>query len=1095
MLDDQFFKELWREAYRGQIVQSLTRKGVPATTEPIVKEDGQFDPYYKFGDYFSQQIRTYEFLRQGKNVFLESPFYSGRTTIAALFALDVIFNRHQSVLFIFPNEYEKKTQERWLKCILREINYDWLVDIWHLDTKDSKEVPDPKRPGIFPSLFITEIKDLHSHFLPHYQKYDNFWQTLGLLVFDDFEKFSGNLASNLKFMLKRLYAVFESMEQNPQFLVLSKPFSNSINIIQEIFGLNFELIHKDTNKIMEANILFWVPPINHVNISYKEETRDTFADSHIQREPFLAEAYDIAIRSIASGITTVIYYAGIPFSENDLRQRETEIDNAIRGMGGSIPDAGKWVVGSDLGDITARLYERSLKWDKVNCIVVAGFSGTLNNLRDDILHLGAENATIFVVLPQLPYYQFYINDPKEMELITDVLEIAKGEKLPIFIFNPDNESIRKKHFSLFLLETKDSPKDFREKLIKKCWIGAQLKDIETFEKDAPSILDRVIALGGMDIASSDIETLYTVNAGNHIIKTADIEEIPDLLFPHAVLCENNNRYKIIGIDPQKRLVRAEGESDFRITFSMREMHLKELKIIDKLGFSKSGKSITFSTARAEVKAEIERYKEISDLDVDNIKINQIKKQSYPSFQLDVLEISEVPRNIVPAFAHLFFIALRTRFFIANAIYPRFFIHKHNIYFYHSGLIGSGLFKTFLSEVTVRDLLQRGFALLLDCPCEKGCPGCLKIVEALRDDKDLNKVELIEFLGSVLGCEKEAVKFIQLKSEKVDDNDHFGQVKNKVLDILNHKSRLIIQNEYNYALIPEKEADSYPGIAGLCDHLRKRILIKPVYKEEQFVGIVAHEYVHNWQHEDNLHSLFKAFNHNDIDDPNNILFAGKLFVEGQAMWGEYKVLDYFGIKDVIYENEVAHYAEYKEGAMLLNYLEKKFGIYKMLEILKTASINGKPMDPTILNQWYRQRDEKGKESGVYASIIEAGKKLIEQGHLKCLTKAYLDKLEDIQRISFFMAQMSNPIGTRLSDLLESKIGDFRIRKTQVVWDHLKKLISEVNPTGSLVDELPCLTCEFSKSATIENICILFKGAKEAEEIKKKIEEIRKEEGSI
>jgi len=130
-------------------------------------------------------------------------------------------------------------------------------------------------------------------------------------------------------------------------------------------------------------------------------------------------------------------------------------------------------------------------------------------------------------------------------------------------------------------------------------------------------------------------------------------------------------------------------------------------------------------------------------------------------------------------------------------------------------------------------------------------------------------------------------------------------------------------------------------------------------ERDYIAILAHEYTHCWEftNPEQFSPKLIYYNMDDVEDLLNIPYAGKLFAEGAANWGESKVLDYFGIDELV-ENlkPDAHkkvlqgmhpdFSEYDAGYRLMLHLEYHSDFARMLYFLETGEIHYNPREERL-----------------------------------------------------------------------------------------------------------------------------------------------------
>ena len=1050
------------EFYRGQIVYEWSRPEIVAS-KSCISCNKSFDPYSAFKEYYEHQKEVIDKLQEDKNVLFLAPFNTGRTATSLLYSLDFLFNKHRSVLFVSANSFEKDVEIKFLTKILKETHLDWLVDIHDI----KEEIEKMNYVGLFPSINIVELKDLHYFLLPQHNKYASLFESLGLIIYDDFEKFSGNLASNLHFINKRLeiiYSYYNSDYKNLQYLILSKPFHESKGIVEGIFNKGFEILNKDDKEIIPAKVFYWIPAFNKVDIKYNKENKTLIRTT--QRESFIDDTYLLAIESLKKGKTTLIYYSNIPFSKYDLKNRDRYLNYTNRFQKVDLFSSNNIFIGYDWSDLTAQILDKGMNWEQIDTIIIALFSGSISDLRDYILHIGNSNSEIIITLPQTPSFQFEINHPS-LEIRKDSKEIAKGESYSIFAFS-NGEGLLQKHQTISAFEMKNIPdENYREKFFE---LWGESENCKIFFDQCEQFCKNLFEIEGYDIYSTAYDNYFTlVNQEGKTLGTVDAHEIPDSYFINAVICRQNERFKVSKISINERKIELDQLGEFSLPLSQRELNKLSESNVRSYGFE----NLKFIIKDCRVSAKFNAYKVSTGTDPHPTSFNSINEDVINLNDIQIVGVEISGFTSAQAFANIFNISLNTKISLYN-LNPNYFTWNGSSFFYN---LGSDDLKYLVNDANIRDILDRALTILIDCPCSDGCTGCLKDFKI--DSINFSKKELIQYLGGIL--KKDNIQnIIRWKYDGIgqhknlrEDMLKFRQIRNKVIyEILNYKANMIIQDPYQEKFISTDD-EKWISSAGLCHDAYKTVYIKPGFNEAIFTEICAHEYTHNWQNEGNLNQFFRYFNYDNIDDQNNIWFEGKLFSEGQANFFAAKVMDYYGLREMVYSNEVQSYAQYREGLILLNYLEQKYGLIKLNFILREAKFeNGSPVTIDDVNDWC-------DESGVKSLIQGLADDLIKE-NMRCLQIEYLEKSREYHRLSYFM---NHQIDRRDKKLVEYFI-DAGIDENEAfpkIWEILKKHFHITPKKG--YDYIPCKDCAFKDEESLDGLCMMFGSLSVKDEIKK------------
>jgi len=119
------------------------------------------------------------------------------------------------------------------------------------------------------------------------------------------------------------------------------------------------------------------------------------------------------------------------------------------------------------------------------------------------------------------------------------------------------------------------------------------------------------------------------------------------------------------------------------------------------------------------------------------------------------------------------------------------------------------------------------------------------------------------------------------------------------------------------------------------------------KEEAAIATIAHEYAHNWHFE----------NKKTIEVLND-----ELIREGFAQWVSLKVLNFFYRLSEIEKVLLGSEKEYKAGPGFFIEVEKKYGMAKVLDIVKgKIKIEEDEKQKELLEKWKRRmKSESGKK---------------------------------------------------------------------------------------------------------------------------------------
>jgi hypothetical protein len=858
-----------------------------------------------------------------------------------------------------------------------------------------------------------------------------------------------------------------------------------------MFGGDFEIINADDRPITSAKLFYWVPAFAAVDIREGDTSSGRSFTRSTRRESAAVDAYVIALESAKQGKKTVVYFAGLPLDARDIDRMRRDIGYSQRYEG--LAEGGLLYVGSHLGELTTRLVQDSLGWHDIDTIVVTGFFGPDSLLRDQVLHIGKKDAEIIVVVPQTPYYQYYVNHP-QLSVLKNTKEIVTGEPRLRYFFDPSAGQLEQKHEAMELCEAERLPDLISAGLLMNGQKRLPVSD------DHRNLRKKIIEVfHGLDINTTGFADVFRlILHDGHLVGLADRESVPDRFFKGSVVTVEGRRYKVEAINVDERSIRLTPVEEFAVTFPGRLLQRSHSG--KRLGGSfKYQDALSFQAIDATFTAQLGPYGFVAgtDLDLSEAKTVETEVVQIPDCLLSSVEVAGIRAGMGRGMGNLLVAALRTRYAYASGHEPRIHLEGDTLHIYNvsSGTNSPGYF---LHDLVVKDLLEIAYRILEDCPCEDGCPGCLSNAEyaASGEPGHFNKRDLLSYLGELVRKEPaDLTNVIRWKFDSMGENDaqrdtdtaRLQELRDRALAILEKKGALRIEDVFPVKFMNSVEERQFGGALGIFSPSDRHVYIKPGLKEALALEVCAHEYIHNWQHEANLRtSVFASFNEQNVEDPTNIWFRGKMILEGQANWGAAKVMDYYGLRDTVFSAEQKRLAQYSEGLKLVNDLERRLGLHKLIGMLRTATLDGRAVTANDCVLW-------ATEFQIAAAIQGQADRLIDSGHMRCLWTDCLDKMTEKHRITFFLDQLidAQPSGRNpyLWKLFASYTAEAEAQKIHATWEILKKAFQVPRIADSeTMKRLACCTCAFRRSETLDAMCIMFGSISVKEEVFRAIKDI-------
>jgi len=1042
------------------------------------------------GKLFCHQRKIVELITNRKNTLIMLPVGSGKSTSSLLVSLKKTLEEGKNVLLIYPSQKIAKANCEILRSNLIEMHFDWALDIYLLpeDVVVTTVLDLPK-------IIVTDVKYVHAHLLKKHKEFESIFKDLDLIIIEELQLYRSVFGSNCAYVFRRLRRIAANYGSSPVFLLTSKPIQNYYEFIQKLLGLEIDsdaLVNNDSRGLHLQEIVFWVPPIDKIEETYKKAEERRF---EIRRTDYFREVFKLVAEGIAEGLNTIVVSKPFPLSDYDINLFGQTVEEMLRKE--NKIKKGNFFFGDDLNGIRSKMLQNGLDLSDIDLVIYAGFKGPISEVKNDIMHIGNKIKTlVYIVFPQMPSYQFYINHPEELFERGEIKKQAldRGIREPSLSIDLTIKPIIKKHLLHLLLENpvrRDEIKEFFQKSVLD-FFDSELEGIEQEEEEFWNLDEdkKIIKehkqfyklrspanwVGfntGDDIYISDPDNAYemiseeTETGRNRLGLTDELFSYEEL-YPGSIYVINDRRFRVDSWKGKKIIMKPDVE--FAVIYKDQALKL-ELNEGSTMAMCKE--QVKFGLKESKIEENPCGYKSFRNYDIENPEfVAYIDKKILSSktftFKGLYLVFEKASSEIIHTLSHLLLSTIKTIYSLdlrelgvitdENSIYLYDKLHENIDALYYLN-----------NEQILLDLFNRAYQILIDCPCENGCPGCIQIFECNSKEfnKNLNKLDALLYLGKLLDKKEEAEKYVKFKSKGIDEEKKLGEIIDKTLFILDKKCKSKVSFPYDHKFFDEAELSYYgEDLAGLCNSQDRKIYILKGLKEAPCYEVVSHEFFHNWQMEGNLSKILNYYNEESIDDKKNILFKGLLFLEGSSTWAAYKSIDYFGLRELMYTIETRHYAEYREGFILIKYLESKYGLVRTLDFLK----NGPFAEYADLNNLYH-------DSGIYEMIVEQGRiNHRNKGELICLGPDYLSKTTDLVRLTHYFSRYipiisgGNLAIYSIGDVLK-KYGDCG---EKILREEFIKAMTSVLGRSPANKDLPCKFCKSKDKETLLNGAILIKG---------------------
>lgn len=207
---------------------------------------------------YQHQVDAVDSIRSGRHLVVATPTASGKTLIYNLSVLEnILENSSSKALYIFPLKALAQDQLRTFEELTVEAEgikptiaiYDGDTSAWH--RKRIREKP--------PNILLTNPEMIHLSFLPHHQKWADFFCALEIVVVDEVHTYRGIMGSHMAQVFRRLQRICSYYGADPTFIFCSATVSNPAHLTQQLTGLKVNTITKSGAPLGRKHVVFINP--------------------------------------------------------------------------------------------------------------------------------------------------------------------------------------------------------------------------------------------------------------------------------------------------------------------------------------------------------------------------------------------------------------------------------------------------------------------------------------------------------------------------------------------------------------------------------------------------------------------------------------------------------------------------------------------------------------------------------------------------------------------------------------------------------------------------------------------------------------------
>lgn len=525
---------------------------------------------------YSHQLETWNLIRDGENVVIQTPTSSGKTLCYNLPVLDSILKSPDArAVYLFPTKALSRDQVAELYEMIGLIGEDIVAGTFDGDTPQSQR----KKIRQSARIVVTNPDMLHQGIIPHHTKWVSLFSGLKYVIVDEIHVYRGVFGSHFTNIMRRLKRVARFYGSKPQFICCSATIENPKEHAENLVEERFSLVDRSGAPSGDKYFIFYNPPVVNKDFGI--------------RANYLHQARNLARIFIENGVSTIIFA---------LSRLNVEIltkylkDDFEKGN----PDAlaGEIVAGYRGGYLPQRRreIERGLREGRIKCVVatnalelgidigsldvaiIAGFPGSISSTWQQAGRAGrrGELSLAILVARSFPVDQFIIRNP-------EFFFSRNPERVRV---NPDNVVILVEHIKCASFELpfmkgekfgKVSVEDTEQvlKLLEHRGLIVRQDGKWYWQAEA-------YPAGGINIRSISSENFVVLDLDedNSIIGEVEYHLAHVVVYPGAIYMANGEQYFIESLDWEGRKAFARKTDSDYFTRAVDYTHVRILDVYD-----------------------------------------------------------------------------------------------------------------------------------------------------------------------------------------------------------------------------------------------------------------------------------------------------------------------------------------------------------------------------------------------------------------------------------------------------------------------------------------------------------------------------------
>ncbi len=699
---------------------------------------------------YPHQAKGLQILRSGGNLMVSTGTASGKTLIYnAAFAAEALEHPRATALYLFPTKALARDQLRAVRSLklaqVRAAVYDG-------------DTPHAERPLIRRSanLVMTNPDMLHLSLLADHARWADFFLRLSLVVVDEAHVCRGVFGSHVSMVLRRMRRLVAHYGGQPNWCLASATVGNPGELARRLTGLEFSEISGDASPGGRKLFALWNPPI------VDEESG--------ARRSALSEASSMMARLVSDQVRTIGFTRSRRAAELLAEFVRREVDDVqlrpkvASYRAGYLAEDRRRIErqladGELLGVASTDALELGIDIGSLEAAILVGYPGTRASMWQQAGRAGRGSADSLAVLVAQddPLDQYLVNHPSD--LFDKPAEAA--------VIDPTNPYVLEPHLRCAAREKPLSPGELdffgdagvvQDSLARMTERGELVRRKETWHDrgQTPPHRDVDVRAGGGHIYS-----IVIADTGE-LLGTADESRAFATLHPGAVYLHMGEQYLVNGLDLVARVATVESADP---DFYTRSRDVTDIEVVETLALGKTGDvESRFGSVRVTnqvvsfVRTHVATNETLDETPLPLPPLHLLTKAVWWTIPQQIIDRAAISARDLPGSVHaaehaaiglLGLVATCDRWDVGGVSTP---MHQDTgmctIFVYDAYQGGAGIAER--GFTSAERWLGATLETIRQCPCSRGCPGCVQSPKCGNGNEPLDKSGAAALLAAILG---------------------------------------------------------------------------------------------------------------------------------------------------------------------------------------------------------------------------------------------------------------------------------------------------------------------------------------------------------